>query len=212
VVGWEELRPAINEFSTLYTLYYSGDSLEEFTIDVRMMARILGMEAEAEAKIEAAFDRFEAYEILTPDTVTVFQTGIDGDRPVFYNGDPNSFGDCGVIELIAICADQADIEGSLSLEALLNVDPDVIVIEEYDPVNGIVAAQVRRFAENEVLWRELSAYQNDQIYVIPRTRARPATLQSALSFLDTVAPLIYPDIFPNGPLTDEQVQEILAAK
>jgi ABC-type Fe3+-hydroxamate transport system substrate-binding protein len=72
----------------------------------------------------------------------------------------------------------------------------VIVVEEYEPEKGTAAAQVAGFAEREPLWREPRAYQSDNVHVLPRTRARITSLQSMTSVLDTLMPLLYPELFP----------------
>jgi iron complex transport system substrate-binding protein len=208
VVGWSELRPALEGIAPLYTLYYQTDALETLATDTRMLAKLLGIEQQAEQKIEAAYERLDAYSQLAPRDKSIFITGLGGERPEFFTYDANEFWPCGLIELVAQCAYPTGIDGNLNLEALLNIDPDVIVIEEYDPDNGTVAALVEQFARNEPLWKELTAYKNDTIFVLPRTRARMGTLQSTLSVMDTLMPLVYSDVFPE-PLTDEQVREIL---
>lgn len=209
VIGWEELRPPLTDIAPLYTLYYEGDSLEEFTTDTRTLARLFGIENVAEEKIQSALARLNAYAERAPGDKTLFITGgYDGTgEPAFFTYDPDAFWPCGILNKIAQCAYPDGPGGDVSLEGLLALDPDVIVLEEYDPENGIVATAVAALAADNPLWRELTAYQNDQIFVIPRTRARLATLQSLTSALDTLMPLIYPDVF-NGPLTEAEVQEI----
>jgi len=60
------------------------------------------------------------------------------------------------------------------------------------------------------LWNELSAVRNDRVIFIPDyTNPTPQSLVGARVMLDELVPRIYPDLFPDGPLTDEDVRRIL---
>jgi iron complex transport system substrate-binding protein len=210
VVGWSDLREPLQGIAPVYAMHYQGDSIDAFPTDVRLLGRVLGLsEAAIEEKIDAAIDRLEAYSLLSPKDKSLYITGIADENGAFYNYDTTRFAPCGLISYVAQCGYAPGVEGDLSVEAVLSIDPDVIVIEEYDPVNNEAARIIDGIAANQPLWQELSAYQNETIFVLPRTRARMTTIQSMVTVLDTVVPLIYPDIFPTA-LTDEQVQAILA--
>ncbi|MCG8478310.1 MAG: hypothetical protein MI724_04375 [Spirochaetales bacterium] len=61
-----------------------------------------------------------------------------------------------------------------------------------------------------MLWNELTAVENGSVYLVPVSQARTNTIQSVAGAVDTLMPLIYPEVFPDGPLTDERVREILS--
>jgi len=161
-----------------------------------------------EANIDSLLQRIEAY-----------ATASGREHAIFY-GFPNDekgssfwFQEGGIICLVV---PEAQCSGSTeenwqeySLEGLLAVDPGVIIIED---VQGDRAEVVETLNENP-LWQELSAFQNDRIFVLNRltTAPRPTNPLSFKIWLDGVMPLAYPDIF-DGPLTDEDVQEILASE
>jgi iron complex transport system substrate-binding protein len=207
VVGWEELRPSLQGIAPVFVLHYQGDSIEEMLKDTRTLAQIFGIEEVAEARIQQALDRLNAYAARSPRNKSLFITG-GVDNGEFFAYDSREFWPCGLIEMIAQCAYPASAGGNITTEGLLSIDPDVIVIEEYEPEKGTVAAKVKQLEQTDPLWRELSAYQNDQIFVVPRTRARFTSIQSIQSVLDTLMALIYPDVFPE-PLTDDQVREAI---
>jgi iron complex transport system substrate-binding protein len=208
VIAWgEEARTALTGIAPMYDLNGEDNSLDDFVYNVRTLARVFGIEAQTQAKISAALDRLNAYAQRSPKDKTLFITGID-EGPTFYAYSTTDWWPCNLINQFAICGYPEGEGGNISVEGLLNIDPDVIVIEEYDPANGVDAAKVQAIEASDPLWQELSAYKNGTIFVIPRTQARITSIQSLGFVLDTLMPLVYPEVFPQA-LTDEQVQEIL---
>ena len=95
-----------------------------------------------------------------------------------------------------------------SLETLLAHDPDVLVIGTWDPPGGYDAL----FAElaEHPLWNELAAVRNDRVIFIPDyTNPTPHSLVGARVMLDELVPRIYPERFPDGPLSEAAVQRVL---
>jgi iron complex transport system substrate-binding protein len=204
IIAWHEDRAAAEGIAPFYALKVEENSIDEFAYDLRNYARIFGMEEQAEAKIERTLDRLAAYAARSPKDKTLFITGTDG--ATFYSYDPAAFWPCGIINQFTPCAYPAGPGGELSVEGLLAVDPDVIVVEEYEPEKGTDAAKVAELERTNPLWKELTAYKTGAIFVLPRTEARITALQSMTNVLDTLMPLMYPEVFPD-PLTEAEVQE-----
>jgi ABC-type Fe3+-hydroxamate transport system substrate-binding protein len=172
---------------------------------------ITGRAEHTEKQIQNALERVEAYSRLSPRDKSLFITQLSGDQPVFWSYPTNTFNTCGIIERVATCVyPESDSWQEMSMEGLLSIDPDMIVLAKYDPSGTTVEDMLSSFEQNEPLWNELRAVENGAVYVFPPTQVEGYTIQSAVAMLDRVMPLLYPETFPDGPLTDEQVQEILA--
>jgi iron complex transport system substrate-binding protein len=211
VVGWSDLRPSLEGIAPLYSQYYSSENLDAFLLNTRNLGMITGRSEYTEEQIQSALDRVEAYSRLSPRDKSLFITQLSGDQPVFWSYPTNTFNTCGIIERVAICVyPESNNWQEMSLEGLLNINPDMIVLAKYDPSGTTVEEMLSSFEQNESLWNELRAVQNDAVYVFPPTQVEGYTIQSAVTMLDRVMPLLYPDIFPDGPLTEEQVEETLA--
>jgi iron complex transport system substrate-binding protein len=208
IIGEVDLAPAVEEIAPLYS--YSWDAsvwqnVDNFTTDVRNFGRIFGMETQVDAKIQDVLDRVEAYAALSPN-----------DRShlvIFFNDSTGSSlwipGDCGLfLSQLSPCANANGgdwIEGTM--ETLLSFDPDVLIVEQYSVDDE--AAMLENLNENDPLWNELTAVKNGTVHLVPVSQARTNTIQSVKGAVDTLMPIIYPEVFP-AALTDEQVQEILA--
>lgn len=207
IVGWSELRPSAEGIAPFYSLYYGDGTLEGGFADTRALASILGRTQEVEEKIENFEARLEAYDQVIPDDVSILITDVDEEAETFWIAGRDSFAYCWV-DLIAECASTAEVGGDASVEALLALDPDVLVLLDYEQDPAKMQAIQDRLAENP-LWQELSAFQNERIFTATPTTARFTSPQGALNALNHLIPRIFPDLFPNGPLTDEEVQEIV---
>jgi iron complex transport system substrate-binding protein len=203
----EEDRAALGGIAPMYSLEGDDNSIDDFVYNVRTLGRVFGIAEQTEAKITRALDRLNAYAERSPKNKSLFITGID-EGSTFYAYSTNEWWPCSLINQVALCGYPPGEGGSITVEGLLGIDPDVIVIEEYDPQNGVDAAKVRAIEASNPLWQELKAYKANRIFVVPRTEARITSIQSLGFVLDTLMPLIYPEVFPQ-PLTDEQVQEIV---
>lgn len=207
IVGWSELRPSAEGIAPFFSLYYGDGTLEGGFADTRALASILGRTQEVEEKIENFEARLEAYDQVIPDDVSILITDVDEEAETFWIAGRDSFAYCWV-DLIAECASTAEVGGDASVEALLALDPDVLVLLDYEQDPAKMQAILDRLAENP-LWQELSAFQNERIFTATPTTARFTSPQGALNALNHLIPRIFPDLFPNGPLTDEEVQEIV---
>ena len=197
---------ALSEFVPTYQQSFEVSPVDAFFEDARNAARIFGKEGEAEANIEALLQRAEAYAIASDGTLSIyygFPADEEGSSFVIQEG--------GIICLVvpeAQCGETTEEKWEeYSMEGLLELDPGVLIIED---VRGDRAETVETLNQNP-LWQELSAFKNDRIFVLNRltTAPRPTNPLSFSIWLDGVMPLAYPNVF-DGPLTDAEVQEILA--
>ena len=94
-------------------------------------------------------------------------------------------------------------------EGVLSLNPDVIIFGNWSSDETQNEALFEQLS-TDPLWQEVAAVQNDRVLITPGyDNPIASSLPAATKILDTFAPRIYPDVF-DGPLTDEQVQEILA--
>lgn len=192
---------------------YDPATLDELYEAVRQYGRLFAREDEAAAAVEAFQQRLAAYQALAPRDVTVLKLGAM-DEAAFYIStvdDPI----CQILNTLARCEWQKATPDEFwgyetTIEGVLALDPDVIILNNWSSVSrdDMLAA----LADNP-LWNELRAVQDERVIGTPGYENPIASnLPAATKFLDTCLPLLYPDIFPDGPLTDEQVQEILAGQ
>lgn len=206
ILGWRGWRETAEVIAPFYAHFYGDDTLESYTIDLRLTAALLGVdEAEIESRIQPVFDRADAYAESIPQDLFIMITFPRDDRGSEWRSNPN-YSTCGVLEAFGSCPSEFE-NGNVSIEGMLELNPDVLVIENYDNVE---LNQILEALDDDPLWPELNAHNSERILALPVQIARPDNMISLQLWLDTVLPAIYPDIFPDGPLTDEQVQEILA--
>ena len=205
IIGGPDARASAENIAPLYVPLFNPEAtLEGAYHDVRMLAIILGREVEAEEKLTVLTDRIEAYDRLIPDDISIMVT-FTLDLSEFRLPGEDEFAYCW-IDLIADCAG-SEIAGNSTLEALLAVNPDKLVFMDLLDM-GQTENQLAQLAENP-LWQELSAFQNDEIYVATPSTSRFTSPQAGSGALEQLVPRLFPDIFPNGPLTDAEVQEIV---
>ena len=183
------------------------EDLEPTKEHLRKLGQVFGREAEAEATITSFEDSFAAYQQRVPEEKpSVVRVGVFDDGTVWpLVQDPLcTF----VLNTVARCDYDVAFDGSVDVEALLTLDPDVIVFSNWERI--LSDEELLSVMEENPLWNELTAVQNDRV-IIPENYTNPnlASIPDAKKFLDRLMPLIYPDIF-DGPLTDDEVQEILA--
>ncbi|MCG8349841.1 MAG: ABC transporter substrate-binding protein [Chloroflexales bacterium] len=211
VVGNTDGYEATNQFVPSYEQNYETATLELFFFDARNYARMFGLQEETEARIERLLQRAEAYGIASGREKSIyfgFPNDAEGSSWAINGGDAT----CGFIQPEGQCtADYNDEWQDVSIEGLLAIDPDVFIIEDHGGEYGEEARTALANLEENPLWQELTAVQNEQIHLIPRAISRPGYPLTLELWLDEIMPLAYPNIFPE-PLTDEQVQEILTSE
>jgi ABC-type Fe3+-hydroxamate transport system substrate-binding protein len=191
---------------------YDPATLDALYAAVQQYGVLFARQEAANAAVTAFQERFATYASLAPRTTTVLKLGVM-DEGAFYIStvdDPI----CQILNVMAVCewekATPDEFWGyETTLEGVLELDPDVIILNNWSSLSreDMLAA-----LDANPLWNELRAVQAGRVIGTPGYENPIASsLPAATKFLDTYLPLIYPDIFP-APLTDEQVQEILAGE
>ncbi len=191
------------------------DSLEGLYAEIRNLGTMFGREERAEEAIRAFQDRFAAYKALAPRDVSVMVAAPDGDNLSSVSLRTEASPDCQILNEIAIC-NWDDPTGGESWgydttpEALLEMNPDFIYFwDEWDSTKE----ELLDFLRQDSLWAELDAVQNERVlHVEGYSNPVASSLVATEQLLDIFAPLLYPDVFPDGPLTDAQVQEIIGGE
>ncbi|MEM7734447.1 MAG: ABC transporter substrate-binding protein [Deinococcota bacterium] len=210
ILGDEDTATTIGDFATIYLENYDVSiSQDDFFQDVRNLAQVFGKEDIVEARIERLLDRAEAYSIASGRSKTFyygFNADADGDVWNITRGGAI----CAFIQPANTCdSDYGDAWKEVSVEGLLALDPDVLIVEDHGDGWTEETLTALNNLEANALWQELSAYKDEQIHFVERAVSRPEDPLVFELWLDEIMPLAYPDIFP-APLTNEQVQEILA--
>ncbi|MEM8531379.1 MAG: ABC transporter substrate-binding protein [Chloroflexota bacterium] len=191
------------------------NSLEALFENMPFYGQLLDREAEAEIAIKALQDRISAYQNTVPrnDLTVMNIISVDESDPSggeLFVRTLNS-ADCALLDLILECPYEDPVANgqaysfSTNIEYVLEQDPDVLLVRFREiPLN-----EGRELLESDILWSELSAVQNDRL-ITGNVNLTASGFAEATFLLDNTIPRIFPDVFPNGPLTDEEVQEILA--
>jgi iron complex transport system substrate-binding protein len=214
VFGWQEVRTALAESDIPVYGFYDQNGLstwQEGLEELRKLAALTGRSEQAETVIQQFEERLAAYKARSPMDRSVMVVGATENE--FYIRTAVS-GTCALIREIGQCdwadpTDGASWSYTTSAEGLLELDPDVIIVSNWGewPDNETMLADL---AQNP-LWNELTAVKAGR--VTPELGAYEY-LQGIgplgnMQFLDLYLPLIYPETFP-APLTDEEIEEILA--
>ncbi|MCG8351526.1 MAG: ABC transporter substrate-binding protein [Chloroflexales bacterium] len=171
---------------------------ETFTADLRKFGVMLGREERANAFIERLADRIAAYTKLADPTAEYARVRLETDNSIFA---PPCMG---LLSDMATCVSFGDEWVQTTVEALLAADPDVIFVEASPD------REIDLEAWNEApLWPELSAVQNNRVFVVTYDSFYEST---PLALSNTMVPRLNSEAFPDGSLSDEEVQEILASE
>jgi len=204
IAVYEAIAPVFIE----YDISSVDDAFETFV----NYGRMIDMADEALQIAEGVRNRFEAYKTLSPNDVSFMTVGNGGGGTLWLRTRNSS--ECQVLEGLAQC-DWPDPTGGESWsyqatpEAILNLNPDVIYMANWSGGEETTDALLESFRSDPLI-AETSAEQNGRIYNVAGYDNPTGQGVVAMSkLLDIYMPLIYPDIF-DGPLTDEEVQEILA--
>lgn len=189
------------------------NDLEGLYTELRALGKAMGLEERAEAAIQSFEARLAAYVKLSPkDAGTVMKLGVV-DQNTFDIASTNDI-TCQLLNLVATCGwshegDPTYWSYQTSVEGLLALDPDVLLPLNWSEFSD---AELWSKLEASALWNELTAVKNNRLLRVEGySNPIASTIPGATKFLDKFMPLLYPDIFPE-PLTDEQVEEILAGE
>jgi iron complex transport system substrate-binding protein len=206
IIDSPEFLEALESFTTVYVEIAGGQNLptvDAYADNVRDYGLIFDKQAEAEALIKSVRQRIDAYAQLSPGDRSISVLYFADDGTVWFPPD------CGaVLQMMGPCGHTSDnVEWfTATSEVLLSYDPDVIFLEEW---TGDEREYVARLIEEDGLLQALTAVQTDSLHLVPVNNLRFQNWIGLGRALDVIMPLAYPEVFP-APLTDEQVQEILA--
>lgn len=183
--------------------------------NLRIFGRILDREEEAEAAIIRFENRLQAYKHMVSGEIepTALISRAWGNQSFFIY--TISTAACLLLDEVATCEWRNPAGGTsiyqTSYEGILSLDPDVVLLGHNSGfTNDDIDDLFAELADNP-LWNELSAVRNDRVvYVRGYENQSVNSLASAVKFLDIVVPRLYPEVFPDGPPTDEQVLDILS--
>lgn len=116
---------------------------------------------------------------------------------------------CGpLMAQIVTCANTTGDWLQYSPESLFAADPGVLIVEDWGENDGTFPPS--SWSEAGVpLWNEIPAVNEGRTYYVPVIATAPYSPIAWKRTLDTLLPLLYPEVF-SDPLTDKEVQEILA--
>ncbi|MEM7125985.1 MAG: ABC transporter substrate-binding protein [Chloroflexota bacterium] len=208
ILSDEDTHAAIGEFVPVFVENYEATSEELFFNDVRVMSQIFGKGDEVEDRISRLLQRAEAYGMAS-----------GREKSIYYGMNADAEGDvwwlaggaatCAYIQPEGSCSDEYFDEWiEVTVEGMIELDPDVIIVEDHgEDYTAETLAALENQADNP-LWQELNVVKNEQVHFLNRAVSRPEDPLVLELWMDSVMPLAYPDKF-DGPLTDEQVAEIL---
>jgi iron complex transport system substrate-binding protein len=210
VVGHSDGYAATADFVPSYEQNYDTSTPDLFFLDVRNFARMFGVEAETEARLQRLLDRALAYGTISEREKSIYHGYPEEEGNSWWiNGGDFS---CGFIQPIGQCATEyGDEWQQVTLEGLLSINPDVLIIEDHGFTYGEEMRVALEAVQSNPLYQELVAVQTNQVHIVERAISRPSDPLTFELWLDTVMPLAYPEVFP-APLTDEQVAEILTGE
>lgn len=212
IVFGQERVAAMQSIAPVY-VPLDTTTIEGLYAETRQLAAILGVPDRAETAIAAFQNRLAAYRAASPRNVSVMVTAPEEDNFGSLWLRTVASPDCRLLNEIALC-NWADPTGGeawgyqTTPETLLALNPDYIYYwNDWDGTQRELVS----FLRQDPLWAELDAVRNERIlHVAGYSNPIASSLIAATQLIDVFAPLLYTDIFPNGPLTDVQVQEILA--
>lgn len=212
IVLGEERAALLESIAPVY-VPLDTDTIAGLYAETRQLAAILGVRDRAETAVAAFQDRLAAYQALVPRDVSILLPAPEEDDLntmwVRHGASP----DCRLLNEIALCDWENPAGGGgwsfqTTAETLLELDPDFIYYKtRWDGTHRELLAYVR----SNPLWAATDAVRNDRLLYVPGyPNPIASSLIAATQLIDVFAPLLYPDILPNGPLTDEQVREVVA--
>jgi iron complex transport system substrate-binding protein len=192
------LREVLKATSPLYLIY--AQSYSEQVENLKTIGRLTGKSAEAEKAAQKFQDKLAAYKAKTPRSKTVMPISTSDGTTFFVASD--KIATCALLNELAKCpwtagpnikVDAASGGLNFTLEQILAADPEVII----DYVFPGQPTLMQRLKDN-VVWNELKAVKNKQVFELPTTVTQPGGTMGLNVLLDTIMPLLYPDVFPKA--------------
>jgi iron complex transport system substrate-binding protein len=204
-VSATEIRDALKNVAPIYATKYR--TLAGRLESLRDVGKLTGREAQAEAAIKRFQDKLAAYAAKSPKTKTILYT-----QGYSFIGIPTADSPTGeVIKQVTKYPWSSDKPsptngwGPISLEKILEVDPDVILSgvvnsgnATNDFIKGAQAGIVKALDELKVnpLWKELKAVKNNQLYEVDLLNWQGQGTIALTLVLDELMPKLYPEVFP----------------
>jgi iron complex transport system substrate-binding protein len=209
IFGSAEDRTALDGIAKVYDVGPNYSMNHQDTLDHLMeFAKMLNRTNEATAVVKRYQDRHAAYKALAPRNQSVLIVAYWDKGAWLYSG---ASVPCSILNKVAKC-DWANPDPqpgswgySSSVEAVLKLDPDTIILENWTELPNDKAMEQLRA---DPLWSALRAVQKNRIFPMTNRDGYGLGPIGGIKLLDLYLPLIYPDVFPKA-LTDEQVAEIL---
>lgn len=209
IIGYrDETEDALNIIAPFYAMPTSP-TLGYYKENLRQLGLILNRQPQAEQAIKAMEDRLAAYARQISDPVQVMAVGYGDNGMTMFT---KTFISCEILALVGTCdfPDPNETEHWLSggTETLLAIDPEAIVLANWTGLS--YQAHLTALAVDP-LWAELRAVKAGRVVAL-ETYADPyaGSVAGVAKFLDYVVPALYPDDFPNGPLSAQDVAAILS--
>jgi iron complex transport system substrate-binding protein len=195
------IREALKTIAPLYVPKYKN--IGEVVETLRLVGRITGREAQAEAAIKKFEDKLAFYSAKSPKSkkVLYFQSY----NLAYVPTDVSALGVLiGQISPFPLKLGTADGVGwsPVSLEKILEIDPDVIFI-------GVHGSNVSKTIQDSIVkskaeltanpfWKELKAVKSNQVYEVSYYPWQGVGLISLGIVLDDLATRLYPEVFPKA--------------
>lgn len=190
------LRPALKNIP-LYLVF--GQDYKEMINNLKTIGNLTGRTAEAEKASLKFLERLNAYKNKSPKNKTVMLLATaDG---ITFNVLTEKAVNCNLLKELANCpwpantaqGPYAEAALNYTLEQLINADPQTIIAYIY-PGRPKVSEQMA----NNPVWKELKAVKSGQLFEIDAGIAQPGGTFGLTVLLDTVMPLLYPEVFPTA--------------
>ena len=210
IIGNLDFEEVATGIAPLYTLSWDDrNSNDAWFHDARAYGAMFGMVEQVERQIQGVIDKVSVYSALSPMDRTVAVLDLQSDDEIGFVNECDFF----MRQVVPCIVEERLAHYTVNMEFLLDVDPDVIVIEDYavqiDEYGDSKSARLLAAKAEDPLWNELKAVRNGEVYLIPVRQAKPNSLASIEATMDTLMPLVYPETFPE-PLTDEEVDAALS--
>lgn len=195
------LREAVPVYTDSNYAFDESPELEALERQLLDFGLMLGRTARAEAFIARTRDRLRAYDAVTDGTTRLAVVRHIAGEDQFWV--PPGCG--AALSTLVDCVGTTGEWYLTTSEGILSINPDVVVIEDWG--DGVDPAAMTDYLP---LWSELDAVAHGRVYLLTPNRTIDYSLFAVAHALDSLIPLAYPALFPDGPLSDEEVQQILA--
>jgi iron complex transport system substrate-binding protein len=192
-------------------------TFDDTKADLLRLGTLFGVADVAQDRIAAFEARLAAYAAIvgSRDTTILKLGASDGGRfePATIN-DPvcgvlfNAVGTCDWPDPSGATGAAASWSYETGIETIVQMNPDVIVLNNW---SSMTTADLLASLNQNPLWAELDAVRNGRVvFLEDYSNPIASSVAAAVKTLDLLVPAIYPDLFPTGPLTEDQVAAALA--